>query len=91
MSFEEEIAELQDTFLTEAEEEIENLESYLIQLEEDTSDLGIIGNILRIAHTLKGSSAAVNFERFAAFAHQFDHALIAGQPAVRGQREGAQR
>ena len=78
-AFDDAILELRKTFLSEAEEEVENLESLLISLEEAPEDRGIIDSIMRVAHTLKGSSAAVDFTMFADFAHEVENLLVAIQ------------
>ena len=70
---EEVIKELRNTFLDESEEDIENIESQLIKVEEDPEDKRILENLMRSAHTIKGSAASVDFDHLAKFAHKIEN------------------
>jgi two-component system chemotaxis sensor kinase CheA len=69
------IAELQDTYLAEASEMIENLEGLFLCFEANPGDITTFQAIFRIAHTLKGSARSVMFTEFADFAHVIENLL----------------
>ncbi len=72
--------EIRQAFLTEAKEIIENLESDIVQLEENAGDREIINRIFRYFHTLKGSSGIAGFTEVYEFSHKIENLL----DAVRG-------
>ena len=51
--------ELLKDFFTEAEQQVENLESNILVIENDPTNREAIDEIFRAAHTLKGGSATV--------------------------------
>ncbi|MGB9661742.1 MAG: Hpt domain-containing protein [Moorellaceae bacterium] len=61
-------------FLEEAEEQLDLLETLLLQLEEK-EDLEILDAIFRVAHTLKGSAACVGLHQVSEFAHRMESLL----------------
>lgn len=67
--------ELKDGFLTEAFEMLVDVESYFIDLEKNPSDNGILDNIFRVAHNLKGTSGTVGFNSLANFLHKYEDVL----------------
>lgn len=64
-------------FLEEAHQTLEEVEGVMIQLESPQSTLRPIEEIFRLAHSFKGSAAAVGFDHMARFAHAFEDALAA--------------
>jgi len=73
-----------DLFLQEAEEQLEILEQETLRLETDPTPERLSA-IFRAAHTLKGSSRAMNFSNFAGVTHEIENildALRAGQLKV---------
>jgi len=62
-------------FLDEADEQLQQLNSLLLQLERTPEDLGILNDIFRIAHTLKGMSATMGFKNMAELTHRMESAL----------------
>ncbi len=59
-------------FLDEVEEQLQILDTEIIRLEKDPLNSTIIGNIFRAAHTLKGSSSAMGFEKMKELTHQLE-------------------
>lgn len=74
MSAELDLSQYIDLFLQEAEEQIEILEQETLGLEQDPTD-GRLQVIFRAAHTLKGSSRAMGFSRFAELTHEMENIL----------------
>ena len=72
--------ELLRDFFTEAEEQVETLESNILAIENDPSNHDAIDEIFRAAHTLKGGSATVEMSELTAFCHDVEDLL----DAVRG-------
>jgi two-component system, chemotaxis family, sensor kinase CheA len=79
---------LQATFMEEAVELLDAMEQSLLALEANHSDLKIVEEIFRSAHSIKGSSRAVGLNEIGEFTHDLEsllHKVKAGQlPADRG-------
>ncbi len=69
--------ELLRDFFTEAEEQVETLESNILVIENDPSNHDAIDEIFRAAHTLKGGSATVEMTELTAFCHDVEDLLDA--------------
>jgi len=67
--------ELTQIFLDESEEEIRELETGLIRLEEQGEDAETINRIFRAAHTIKGSAGLIGFEKVGNFTHTIENIL----------------
>jgi len=67
--------ELQSTFLTEAEEMLEDTEAAFVAIEASPSDASRIDKIFRLVHTIKGSAHMVGFVELGQFAHIFETLL----------------
>ncbi|KXZ39790.1 two-component system, chemotaxis family, sensor kinase CheA [Alkalithermobacter thermoalcaliphilus JW-YL-7 = DSM 7308] len=63
-----------DMFLDESKEHLENLNRNLLKLEEDHS-IETVNEIFRIAHTLKGMSSTMGFEKIATLTHKMENVL----------------
>lgn len=72
--------ELLQDFFSEAEMQVEMLESNILVLETDPTNSDSIDEIFRAAHTLKGSSATVQMMELAEFTHLVEDSL----DAIRG-------
>ena len=62
-------------FIDEAKEHLQALNENLLQLEQQPDDIGIVQNIFRSAHTLKGMSATMGFQDLAALTHEMENVL----------------
>ena len=67
--------ELLKDFFTEAQSQVETLESNILVIESDPSNHDAIDEIFRAAHTLKGGSATVEFTELASFTHKVEDVL----------------
>jgi two-component system chemotaxis sensor kinase CheA len=67
---------LLETFLEEADELLEAFESALLALESAPADREPLGAAFRAAHTLKGNSAMLGFERIAEVTHALEDLLV---------------
>jgi two-component system chemotaxis sensor kinase CheA len=67
--------ELTQVFLDESEEEIRELETGLIRLEEEGENEDTVNRIFRAAHTIKGSAGLVGFEKVSNFTHTIENIL----------------
>lgn len=70
------LLEIQDEFLDETVGFLEQTENNFLEFEATPSDHSILENILRLAHNIKGSAAAVGFDGFSQFAHTFENLLV---------------
>ena len=66
---------IQQTFIAESRELLRDMESALLQLEKAPHDAELINAVFRTAHTIKGSSGAVNFEAIVEFTHAMESVL----------------
>jgi two-component system chemotaxis sensor kinase CheA len=64
-----------DAFREEAAELLAELETSLLELEEDPKDGELIGRVFRAMHTIKGSGAMFGFDDIAAFTHEVETAF----------------
>ncbi|MFC4406204.1 ATP-binding protein [Haloarchaeobius iranensis] len=67
--------EYQRDFVQESEENITELNNALLELERDPTDDAAMDRIFRMAHTLKGNSGAMGFERASNLAHAIEDLL----------------
>ncbi|MCK4459793.1 MAG: Hpt domain-containing protein, partial [Methanosarcinales archaeon] len=79
------MAEYKEEFVNEAREHLQILNQSLLDLEHDTSNMDLLNNIFRAAHTLKGSSATMGFMELNKLTHRMENVLDAirnGETAV---------
>jgi len=77
------IAEALPAFISEAQEQIEQVEQLLLQLEDAPDDAELLNALFRCAHTVKGSAGVFGLEAVVAFTHHVESLLD-------GLREGRQ-
>ena len=63
------------TFLQEAAEQLALIETIVMEVEDNPSDLEGINRLFRVFHTIKGSGAMFGFDEVAAFTHHVESAL----------------
>ncbi|MDW0109209.1 chemotaxis protein CheA [Sporosarcina aquimarina] len=66
-----------DMFLEESKEHVQACNEQLLALEKNPDDLGIVNEIFRAAHTLKGMSATMGYEDIADLTHKMENVLDA--------------
>jgi two-component system chemotaxis sensor kinase CheA len=84
--------ELTREFLIESQEGLDRMERCLTELEERPQDAGLIGDIFRSVHTIKGTTGFLGFRRLEKLAHAGENLLgllregklTAGQPTITG-------
>ncbi|MBR0261201.1 MAG: chemotaxis protein CheA [Selenomonadaceae bacterium] len=64
-----------DMFLDESREHLQSLNDGLLGLEDDAEDLSILNEIFRNAHTLKGMSATMGYNKIAELTHEMEDVL----------------
>ena len=64
--------EMKDTYIQEANELLENLESSLLSLEDNPNDNSNIEQVFRVMHTLKGNSSMFGLTKIAEFVHDLE-------------------
>ena len=67
--------QISSVFYDEANELLDNLEGYLLTLEEDPNNKEIIGAVFRAMHTIKGSSGMFGFDAIQKFTHEMESAF----------------
>jgi two-component system, chemotaxis family, sensor kinase CheA len=68
-------ADDQALFLAEVDEHLQRVEEALVDLERAPDDQGLLNDIFRAAHTIKGSSATIGHSRMAALTHAMETRL----------------
>jgi two-component system chemotaxis sensor kinase CheA len=66
-----------ETFKEEALELLGNLESTLLELEENPEDKELLSAVFRVMHTIKGSAAMFGLDLISSFAHEVESILSA--------------
>lgn len=64
-----------DMFLDESREHLQSLNDGVLSLEKDPNDTSVVNEIFRNAHTLKGMSATMGFNKIAELAHEMEDVL----------------
>ena len=67
--------QFKNAFREEAREVLVDLESALLELNENRGDAELVGRVFRALHTIKGSGAMFGFEDLAAFTHNLENAF----------------
>ena len=67
--------DLLSEFLTETNESLAVLDLELVKLEQNPNDPGLLGNIFRIVHTIKGTCGFLGLPRLEALAHASENVL----------------
>ncbi|MDR3165084.1 MAG: Hpt domain-containing protein, partial [Synergistaceae bacterium] len=62
-------------FLDESGDNLEHLNELLLSAEQNQSDMDIINEIFRVAHTFKGMAATMGFQSMAALTHAMEDVL----------------
>jgi len=70
-----EMKEIIDDFLVEADELIASLDTSLVTLESTPEDLNLLNGIFRAAHTIKGTSSFLGFEQVTSLTHKMEDVL----------------
>ncbi|HZH62331.1 MAG TPA: chemotaxis protein CheA [Metabacillus sp.] len=66
-----------EVFIEESKEHLQSCNEKLLELENNPTDLSIVNEIFRSAHTLKGMSATMGYEDLANLTHQMENVLDA--------------
>lgn len=69
------VNEFLDAFIEETKDNLESFNEELIKLEKNKTDLDIVNNIFRVAHTLKGMAATMGYERMRSLTHTMEDLL----------------
>lgn len=64
-----------DMFIEESKEHLQAVNKNLLVLESEPTNIGIVQEIFRSAHTLKGMSATMGFEDVASLTHEMENVL----------------
>ncbi|MBK5093639.1 MAG: Hpt domain-containing protein, partial [Actinobacteria bacterium] len=69
------ISQYKELFITEAQEHLDYLNKFMLELEGDPGNLEVITEIFRSAHTLKGMSATMGYDQLTELAHEMENLL----------------
>lgn len=64
-----------EIFIEESKENLQNMNQSLLELEQNPKDNGIVHEVFRIAHTLKGMSSTMGFSKVANLTHEMENVL----------------
>ncbi|HTY59870.1 MAG TPA: chemotaxis protein CheA [Bacteroidota bacterium] len=74
-AFDEEMAEILESFIVETREILERLGQDLLTLEKGTADQEMLNTIFRAVHTVKGTSSFLGLDQMTGLAHRFEDVL----------------
>lgn len=66
-----------EIFIDETKEHLQGLNEALLQLEQNPQDIATLNEIFRVAHTLKGMSGTMGFNKMAKLTHDMENVLHA--------------
>jgi two-component system chemotaxis sensor kinase CheA len=69
------LGEIKQTFFQECEEQLSELESGLLSIEDGNYDAETVNAVFRSVHSIKGGAAAFGFDGLVAFVHVFESVL----------------
>jgi len=69
------LSQFKDVFVSESKEHLVALNAALIELEKKPSNKDVLNDIFRVAHTLKGMSATMGYDKITHLAHQMEDVL----------------
>lgn len=70
-----EMEEYKEMFIAESQESLNALSQALLDLEDNPEEMDILNNIFRYAHTLKGMSATMGYDKIADLSHKMENLL----------------
>jgi two-component system chemotaxis sensor kinase CheA len=68
-------SEMIGAFLDEVDEQLQLLEHSILELEQKGETPSVIQKLFRVAHTLKGSSSAVGYDKMKKLTHEMENVL----------------
>src|ERR1700744_1572595 len=69
------VDDLTKEFIAESQEGLDRMERCLTELETRPNDAGLLGEIFRAVHTIKGTTGFLGFDRLEKLAHAGEHLL----------------
>ncbi len=69
------MAQYMQIFIEESRENLQDMNSNLLYLEDNPEDTNTLNNIFRVAHTLKGMSATMGFNNVTHLTHEMENIL----------------
>lgn len=70
-----EVSQYLSMFIDESKEHLQELNENLLRLESNPREIGVVHNIFRSAHTLKGMAATMGYEDIASLTHEMENVL----------------
>ncbi len=64
-----------EVFIDESREHLQEMNEILLKLEQDFSDIDLLNDIFRVAHTIKGMSGTMGFTKVASLTHEMENVL----------------
>ncbi len=64
-----------EVFIDESKEHLQEMNDILLKLEQDFSDVELLNDIFRVAHTIKGMSGTMGFNKVASLTHEMENVL----------------
>ncbi len=64
-----------EIFIDESKDHLQNMNEILLTLEKDKSDLSLLNEIFRVAHTIKGMAGTMGFTKVANLTHEMENVL----------------
>src|SRR3989339_1017616 len=75
MSDEMDVSQFKEIFVSEAREHLSALNANLLELEKNPGGAGLLNEVFRAAHTLKGMAATMGFDKVTELTHSMENVL----------------
>lgn len=69
------VSQYLEIFIEEAKEHLQNLNESLLEMEKADDNKGLVNEIFRVAHTLKGMAATMGFKKMTVLTHDMENVL----------------
>lgn len=69
------MSQYMEIFIEESKEHLQSMNSIMLELEKDSSDMNMLNEIFRIAHTIKGMSGTMGYTKIANLTHEMENVL----------------
>ena len=67
------VSQYLEIFIDETKEHVQNLNSQILELEQDPENADVVNEIFRAAHSLKGMAGTMGFKRMQALTHDMEN------------------
>ena len=75
------VSQYLEIFLDESKEHLQNLNTQILELEQDAENMNTINEIFRAAHSLKGMAGTMGYKRMQSLTHNMENVFSGSETA----------